>query len=299
MCREFRGFPNSNLGTRHWKLQLLLSRTGTCPQSFEFGSLRKPKPIDFAEKLKYTEKIEKLKSVIRSSRRIVGFSGAGVSTESGIPDFRSKGGIWDKFQPVYFDEFKSDPGKRLLYWQRKKELWNGIQEARPNKTHYFFKNLYENGKLLGLITQNIDGLHEKSGLPGNIMVNLHGSNLEIICLDCNDITPAHEIMDNLDLDQGIPVCAKCGGLLKPNTISFGQQLRTEDLERAEEFALSCDLMIAAGSTLVVQPAATYPLLAKRNGAILAILTQSETPFDETADFVFHQKLGSFIGELYL
>ena len=150
------------------------------------------------------------------------------------------------------------------------------------------------GSLLGLITQNIDGLHERSGLPRDVIVNIHGSNLEVICLNCGDITPAHTILDDLNLDNGAPLCSKCSGLLKPNTISFGQNLIPEDLKLAEELALSCDLMIAAGSTLVVQPAASFPLIAKNNGAILAIITKSDTPLDSDADFVFHEKLGDFI-----
>lgn len=243
------------------------------------------------------DRITKFKSLLQKSKRIVGFTGAGISTESGIPDYRSQGGIWDKFQPVYLDEFISDESKRILYWQRKKALWKGIKEAQPSKTHYFFKDLYDNDKLLGMITQNIDGLHEKSGLPSRAIVNLHGTNLEVICLNCSDIEPANETLDGLDLTDGPPLCSKCGGLLKPNTISFGQNLRPEDLERAQELSLSCDLMIAAGSTLVVQPAASFPIAAKNNGAVLAIITQSDTPLDVMADFVFHEKLGNFIDNL--
>ena len=241
--------------------------------------------------------IDIFRSTLAKSNRIVGFTGAGISTESGIPDYRSQGGIWDKFQPVYLDEFLADESKRLLYWQRKKALWQGIKDARVSKTHVFFKKLYDSNKLLGLITQNIDGLHEKSGLSKDVIINIHGTNLEVICLECKDITPAHETLDDLNLDNGAPLCTKCAGLLKPNTISFGQNLIQEDLKRAEELALSCDLMIAAGSTLVVQPAASFPLIAKKNGAILTIITQSDTPLDNNADFVFHEKLGGFIDRL--
>ncbi len=221
-----------------------------------------------------------------------------MSTESGIPDYRSQGGIWQKFKPVYLDEFISDENKRILYWQRKKELWQGIKNGQPGRAHLFFKELYDSGKLMGLITQNIDGLHEKSGLPKDLMVNLHGTNLEITCLRCGDITDAHELFDDLDLEHGAPLCVNCGGLLKPNTISFGQQLRGEDLDKASTLALSCDLMIAAGSTLLVQPAASYPVIANENGAVLAIITLSETPLDDVADFVFHEKLSDFLDLLY-
>ena len=240
------------------------------------------------------EHINAFETAIDKSRRIVGFTGAGISTESDIPDYRSKGGVWDKFQPVYFDEFLSDEKKRILYWQRKRELWESISRAAPNSGHMFFKNLYDRHKLVGLITQNIDGLHEKSGLPDVIIVNLHGTNLEIVCLKCEFTIPSEEVFDNLNLENGVPLCEKCGGLLKPNTISFGQQLREEDLDKAHALSASCDLMIVVGSTLVVQPAASLPLIAKQSGALLAIISLSETPLDNDADFVFHKKMGDFL-----
>ncbi len=236
-------------------------------------------------------------SLVSSSKRIVGFTGAGISTESGIPDYRSQGGIWKNFQPVYFDEFIQDEDKRILYWERKKALWQGIKSAKPSKTHYFLKALHEKGKLIGVITQNIDGLHEISGLPKDVMVNIHGTNLEIICLDCGDKTPSSDTLDDLDLSKGVPRCQLCKGLLKPNTISFGQNLREDELERAQALSLNCDLMIAMGSTLVVQPAASFPVIAKKNGAALAIITLSETPLDGIADFVSHEKLGDFIDQV--
>lgn len=241
--------------------------------------------------------IKEFSLVLEESKKIVGFTGAGISTESGIPDYRSKGGIWEKFQPVYFEEFVADEAKRLLYWERKIELWDGIKDAKPNQGHLFFKTLSDKNKLLGLITQNIDGLHEKSRLPAEVIVNLHGTSLEIICLDCQNITPAEDVFNSLNLKEGTPLCEKCGGLLKPNTISFGQSLRQADIKRAEGLVKACDLMIAAGSTLLVQPAATFPLLAKRAGARLAIITLSETPLDAYADFVFQEKLSDFTDKL--
>ncbi len=238
--------------------------------------------------------IDTFKSAVNKSKKIVGFTGAGISTESGIPDYRSKGGIWGKFQPVYFEEFISDEKKRLLYWQRKQELWKDLSTASPNKGHMFFKKLYDEGKLAGLITQNIDGLHEKSGLAKDLILNLHGTNLEVACLDCGFTMPSEEVFEDLDLELGVPICQKCRGLLKPNTISFGQQLRGQDLGRANYLAKSCDLMIVVGSTLVVQPASSIPSIAKENGALLAIITLSETPLDCYADFVFHLKVEDFL-----
>lgn len=240
------------------------------------------------------EQVHELKSLLKQSCRITGFTGAGISTESGISDYRSKGGIWDKFQPVYFDEFLRDENKRLLYWQRKAEQWDKISQARPNKGHVFFKNLYDKKKLIGLITQNIDGLHEKSGIPGEIIVNLHGTTLEIICLECRRIIPASVIYADLNLEQGAPLCPECRGLLKPNTISFGQNLNHEDLEKADHLSRTCDLMIVMGSTLVVQPAASFPFLAKQNGAKLVLINLSETPLDHDADLLFQMKIKDFI-----
>ncbi len=242
------------------------------------------------------KELKKLKDLIDSSEKIVGFTGAGISTESGISDYRSQGGIWEKFTPVYLAEFIHDPDKRRLYWERKKALWQSISQAEPGRTHIFFTRLYKQRRLLGLITQNIDGLHEKSGLPAEEIVNLHGTTLEIICLECGDISPAEPLMAGLDPEYP-PQCELCGGLLKPNTISFGQQLVADDLNRAERLARQCDLMIVAGSTLKVQPAASFPMVAKESGAKLVIITLSETPLDQYADQVINEKLGNFIHHL--
>ncbi len=246
------------------------------------------------ERSDISKSIEEFKSAIEKSNNIVGFTGAGISTESGIPDYRSKGGIWDKFQPVYYDEFVSNENKRFLYWQRKQDLWKDLSKATPNKGHMFFKKLYDNGKLVGLITQNIDGLHEKSGLPNDLIVNLHGTNLEVTCLDCGFTVPSEEVFEGLNLKRGIPLCPECDGLFKPNTISFGQQLRQEDLSKANDLTISCDMMIVVGSTLAVQPASSIPSIAKENGALLVIITLSETPLDYDADFLFHLKMEDFL-----
>lgn len=236
--------------------------------------------------------------IIETSDAICGFTGAGISTESGISDYRSKGGLWDRFQPVYYREFLSDPEKRKLYWQRKIEMWPSIRDGKPNSGHLFFKRLYDRGKLIGLITQNIDGLHEKSGLPRDCIVTLHGTNLDTRCLSCGAVYPSEEIFADLDADVletvGPPVCEKCGGLLKPDTISFGQDLRPESIRKAEDLSLSCDCMICFGSTLVVYPAAGFPEKAKRKGAKLVIVTLSETPLDNAADLVIREKIGDVV-----
>ncbi len=242
------------------------------------------------------DELIRFKQLLEHSKAVVGFTGAGISTEAGISDYRSQGGIWERFEPVYLQEFIDDPSKRSLYWQRKRALWDGIKNAQPTAAHTFFYDLHQQGKLSGIVTQNIDGLHEKSGLPPEKIINLHGSTLEIICLGCGTIGDAASLMKDLDPDDP-PFCDLCGGLLKPNTISFGQQLVEADLYRAERLVRGCDLMIAAGSTLQVQPAASFPLLARESGAVLAIITLSETPLDRYADFVFNEKLGTFLKKL--
>lgn len=246
--------------------------------------------------------IQTLSKLIESSTRIVGFTGAGISTESGISDYRSKGGIWERFQPVYFDEFIRDEKKRRLYWQRKLEIWPSIRDAEPNKGHLFFTRLHNVGKLLGIITQNIDGLHEKAGVPSEKIVRLHGNTREIVCLGCGQITPTAKLMEalslnDLSLDNPPPTCAECGGLLKPNTISFGQNLDPASIHRAEEMAAECDLMLCFGSTLVVYPAAAIPAAAKRRGAALVIITLSETPLDSEADVVLNRSIGEVVQEV--
>lgn len=238
--------------------------------------------------------IENFREVIEASSSIVGFTGAGISTESGIPDYRSKDGIWEKFQPVYIDEFLTDEKKRLLYWQRKVQQWSGINAAVPNSGHEFFRILYDKGKLTGIITQNIDGLHEKSGIPKPKIINLHGTTLEIICLDCGLIIPSQEVFVDIDLESGVPLCGECNGLLKPNTVSFGQQLDECNIDRASELASICDLMIIMGSTLLVQPAASFPMVAKQKGSTVAIINLSETPLDMIADFTFNMQIGEFV-----
>lgn len=243
------------------------------------------------------EDIRKLAGIISEAKRIVGFTGAGISTESGISDYRSKGGLWNRFTPVYFDEFLRDEEKRRLYWRRKIKMWPSLRDARPNAGHNFFTSLHARGKLKGIITQNIDGLHEKSGVPRGLIVRIHGTNSEIICLGCGRILPAAEVMEGLAPESAPPHCEVCGSLLKPNTISFGQNLEPSELARADRLATECDLMLCLGSTLVVYPAAEFPARAKQLGARLAIVTLSETPLDGIADVVINRPIGEVVGEL--
>jgi NAD-dependent deacetylase len=230
---------------------------------------------------------------LEDSTRIVVFTGAGISTDSGIPDYRSQGGIWERFRPVYFDEFIESEEKRLLYWHRKQELWPALVAAEPNEAHHLVRRLYDEGRLLGVITQNIDGLHERSGIPASAIVNIHGNTRETVCLGCGALLPTDAALELLGKQESAPRCPDCGGLLKPNTISFGQALDETVLRRAVDLSEKCDTMLVLGSTLVVQPAATLPATAKESGAWLGIVTLSETPLDDSADAVLRMPLRDF------
>lgn len=220
---------------------------------------------------------------------MVVFTGAGISTESGISDYRSQGGLWQRFQPVTIQEFFSDEDKRKEYWRRKQALYAQMRDAEPNNGHIAIARLEKQGKLLGIITQNIDGLHHKAG-NSNIL-EIHGTNREVICLECSDLQPFEPVYQRLLNGEEIPLCKKCGGLLKPNTISFGQALNATALQQAFAWARQCDLMIAAGSSLVVEPAASIPRRAAESGAFLVIINRDSTPLDFLARFVYRSSIG--------
>lgn len=228
---------------------------------------------------------------IRQSKKVVGFTGAGISTNSGIPDFRSPDGVWAKNRTVQFQEFINNREDRIEYWRQKLESWPDIRDAQPNSGHRFFAHLQQSGQLLGLITQNIDGLHEKSGIPDDAMVRLHGWLHIAGCLSCGQEISMDDACERVKTDDPAPECGACGGLLKPATISFGQSLRAADLDRATALSVKCDLFLAVGSSLVVQPAAGFPALAKKNGARLVIINHTATPLDQLADAVIRDDIG--------
>lgn len=227
---------------------------------------------------------------------MVVFSGAGISTDSGISDYRSKGGLWDRFVPVTFQEFIADESKRIQYWQRKLELYESLKDACPNAGHEAIVTLERSGALKGIITQNIDGLHQQAGSDPALVYEIHGTNRETICLSCGDIQPWQQVYQRLQLGEGAPLCELCQGLLKPNTISFGQNLNREILDKSVQLASECDLMIAVGSTLLVEPAASLPRLAKKNGAAVVIITKSETPLDHLADLKFSESASEILSQ---
>lgn len=238
--------------------------------------------------------IERLAGLIRSAHRTVVFTGAGMSTESGIPDFRSPGGIWTKMMPVQFQDYVSDPAARRISWQRRfemEETWNAV---KPNDGHLAVAELVAQGRVSHVITQNIDALHQASGVPDGQVIELHGNTRHAKCLDCGRRAEIVDIRAHYDIHGDAPACAACGGIVKTATISFGQPMPQDEMLRAEAATLACELMLVMGSSLGVYPAAGFPLMAKRNGAGLAIVNRDETPQDRFADLVINDDIGPTI-----
>ncbi|HEX7929257.1 MAG TPA: Sir2 family NAD-dependent protein deacetylase [bacterium] len=246
-----------------------------------------------------SDPVEQLSALVRDARRIVVFTGAGISTESGIPDFRSPGGVWTKYDPSEFhiDRFLASPESRRRYWMRVTEFYQEIAKAMPNAAHYAVAQLEKLGKLGAVITQNVDGLHQLAGSAPENVVEVHGSHRAVSCLQCGHSHPRARFQEWVTPEGQAPDCEKCGGLMKPATISFGQMLKPEVLERASEEAQNCDLFLVVGSSLVVYPAAGLPLLAVRNGATLAIVNREETPHDEYAGVVVRASAGETLTQV--
>jgi NAD-dependent deacetylase len=218
------------------------------------------------------------------------FTGAGISTESGISDYRSKGGIWDKFQPVYFDAFMSSRDARVEYWQQRIEMHRDLAKAAPNPAHKAVAELYNMGLVEAVITQNIDGLHQAAGVSDTAVIELHGNTRRIRCMSCGEICGEGETVQRIEAGDPAPEC-RCGGYLKPDTISFGQAMPQAALERCVTLSRACRVFLVVGSTLVVHPAARMPMFAKENGAFLAIVNLSDTPLDSYADVCITGKAG--------
>ncbi|MBN1189761.1 MAG: Sir2 family NAD-dependent protein deacetylase [Dehalococcoidales bacterium] len=243
--------------------------------------------------------IETVAGMIFNSRKVVVFTGAGISTESGIQDFRSPGGLWHQWNPdeLTFDKFMSNRASREHYWGFSRAIWPTMSSAKPNIGHYAITDLYKIGKLESVITQNVDGLHQAAGVPDDKVVELHGTIRWVSCLSCGKRWPREEIEEMMDrTGEKAPEC-KCGGYLKQATIAFGQSLPADAIMQAEEKSSDCDVFIVAGSSLVVYPAAQMPLLAKDNGAKLVIITLSETPHDRYADVIINEKTGQTLNNI--
>ena len=232
-----------------------------------------------------------LRALIEDAQVIVPFTGAGISTECGIPDFRSPGGLWTKNQPIQFGDFVASQEMRDESWRRRFVMEESFAKAKPGRGHRALASLYRAGKIPALVTQNIDNLHQDSGIPPRDVVELHGNTTYATCLDCAQRYELTWVKEKFDANgQRAPDCA-CGGFIKTATVSFGQAMPADAMERAEQLAKSCDLFLAVGSSLVVWPAAGFPLMAKRNGAALVIINREPTEFDELADLVVRNDIG--------
>jgi len=219
-----------------------------------------------------------LSDAISSAEKILVFTGAGISTPSGIPDFRGPEGVWKKREPVYYQDFMTSEASRIDYWEYKLEGWPSFMAAEPNAVHRAIVRLEQAGKLLSVITQNVDGLHLKAGTTQDILVELHGSNGEIECQACHASSSPEDSYSFFERERSSPRCG-CGGYLKPATISFGQGLKEKDLQKAFLASETCDLALSLGSTLSVEPAASIPLSAARAGKPYFIINRGETAHD--------------------
>lgn len=239
--------------------------------------------------------IAELRRMIEASRRAVVFTGAGISTDSGIPDYRSPGGIWTKYKPVDFHDFMGSEEMRREYWRRKLATDTLVSQAEPNRGHRAVAELFRQGKASAIITQNVDGLHQKSGVAPDRVIELHGNTTYAHCLECGERYELAPIKQAFLKDETLPQCRNCGGIVKTATISFGQPMPEEEMRRAEEETLGSDLFLAIGSSLVVYPAADFPALAKRNGARLVIVNREATPLDGLADLALNLEIGPTLG----
>ena len=245
------------------------------------------------------ELIAKGTRLIKASQKILVFSGAGLSTESGIPDFRSPGGIWDRYDPsdFYFQKIISDQKAREKYWKMSSEYWEVMKNAKPNPAHLAIKKLEDMGKLLAIVTQNIDNLHQKAGNSPEKIIEIHGTAFSVTCLNCGKVYDREEIEKRIRNGEKDPHCDTCSGPLKPATISFGQAMPEDKMGLAFQYARECDLCIVLGSSLVVYPAASIPEHAVHQGAKLMIINLTPTPLDAQADLVIHDSVSKALGEM--
>lgn len=247
--------------------------------------------MDDSDAEKVPAHIADLRTLIRGAERIVVFTGAGISTESGIPDFRGPNGIWNKVTPIDFSDFIASEDSRRESWRRKFAGDMKMEKAEPNAGHRAITSLVNAGKVTHIITQNVDGLHQRSGTPDEKVIELHGNASYATCLSCAHRVELADIQRDFEADGTIPYCDECGGIVKTATISFGQAMPAFEMQRAQDATLACDLFLAIGSSLVVYPAAGFPRLAKQNGARLVIINEQETDLDPVCDLVLHEQIG--------
>lgn len=237
--------------------------------------------------------------LIRESEKILVFTGAGLSTESGIPDFRSPGGIWDRYDPsdFYFQKIVSDEKAREKYWEMSSEFYEMMKDAVPNRAHLAIAELEGTGKLLAIVTQNVDRLHHKAGNSPNKIIEIHGTTFSVSCLSCGKAYDRDEIEVRLRSGVKAPYCDDCSGILKPDTISFGQAMPEEKMALSLKHARDCDLCIVLGSSLVVYPAASVPIQAVETEAKLMIINRDETPLDPHAALTIHDSVAKTLGQI--
>jgi NAD-dependent deacetylase len=240
---------------------------------------------------------EEFAGLVSKSVKLVFFTGAGISTESGVPDFRSPGGVWTKYQPVLFQDFLANEAARLQHWQLKKATYELFKTVTPNIGHGEIYEFEQRGQLLGLITQNIDGLHKLAGTSDTRLVELHGTDRLVTCLKCGKAFQPSDIYEKWHEALPTPSCDVCDGFLKSANISFGQSMPLEAMQRAQRWSENGDIFIVIGSSLQVQPAASFPVIAKRGGALLAIVNRDPTPLDDLADFLHNGSIGEFFTQL--
>jgi NAD-dependent deacetylase len=237
--------------------------------------------------------IDGLAHLIENADAVLPFTGAGISTECGIPDFRSPGGLWTKNQPIQFDEFLASQEARNESWRRRFAMGDEFGQAEPGRGHRALASLYRAGKVPAVVTQNIDNLHQASGIAADDVVELHGNTTYALCLDCEQRYELSWVRARVESGNGCaPDCPACGGFIKTATISFGQAMPDAAMRRAQALTFSCDLFLAIGSSLVVWPAAGFPMMAKRNGARLIIVNREPTDFDDIADLVVRHDIGT-------
>jgi NAD-dependent deacetylase len=240
--------------------------------------------------------MSELAGILGAARRIVVFTGAGISTESGIPDFRSPGGIWTRMAPIDFRDFVGLAEMRREAWRRRFAMEEQFALARPNAGHKAVAALVAQGRASHVITQNIDNLHQDSGVPQDKIIEIHGNTRYAKCLDCGARMELSPIRAHFETHGDPPDCEACGGIVKTATISFGQAMPELEMARAEQATLASDLFLVLGSSLVVYPAAGFPLLAKRNGARLVIVNREPTEQDDYADLVVRDAIGKAMSE---
>lgn len=241
--------------------------------------------------------IDRMAELVRNSRRMVAFTGAGISTESGIPDYRGPNGVWQTGNIPHIDTVRTDEEARRTFWQRRKETYPVMQARVPNEGHLALARLEQEGKLLAVITQNIDGLHQKAGNSPDRVIELHGSSHRIHCDHCGAEYDGEDIQQRLDAGEDDPRCDVCGGSLRTSTVLFGESLSPAALKLAQRVTLAADLVLVVGSSLVVNPAARLPSIAKERGAGLIIINRTETPLDSVADLRVDMDAGPTLGAL--